>query len=87
MGYINHNLRKSIGRIGEYILGQTYVDSSYASRDIPVLYVTSGLSREEEYEIEAHELMHQMFKGASEYINRILTKTFLKELRVPTKYH
>lgn len=45
MGYISHNLRKIVHNIGNYTLGQTYVQA-YGSREIPTIEITAGLDEE-----------------------------------------
>lgn len=86
MGYISHNLRKIVHNIGNYTLGQTYVQA-YGSREIPTIEITAGLDEESHYEIELHELFHQIFRGLSEYKNRILTRLMLLSLGKVPKYH
>lgn len=82
MSYVRHHYKKIVGYIGEHVLGMTYINSD--SREI---YVAPGLGRDDEKEIELHEVMHKIFNEADEYKNRLRTKLMLVVLGATSHYH
>ena len=83
MSYINHYLKKTVHYIGDYTLGQTYVHPE--NREIEI---TSGLTRNQHYEVEAHEVLHKALASINEYLHRIAVRAFLQEVGAPVlEYH
>ncbi len=78
--YIGHNLRKIKHFIGDHTLGYIYPQERE-------FHLTTGLDEYGEKEVEAHEILHYIYKDLSEYLNRIKTWCVLRSLNVSSKYH